>query len=109
MGPSIHASLSSLREFRVNETLCINKVKEAELTLQARVTSITQLQESIKRLQVELTPQQEASSTLQTQIEGVTAEHNSLKKEIEKLEGELGALSDSDFFLENFSSLTNIF
>ena len=109
MGPSIHASLSSLCEFRVNETLCINKVKEAELTLQVRVTSITQLQESIKRLQVELTPQQEASSTLQTQIEGVTAEHNSLKKENEKLEGELGALSDSDFFLENFSSLTNIF
>ena len=58
---------------------------------------------------MELTPQQEASSTLQTQIEGVTAEHNSLKKENEKLEGELGALSDSDFFLENFSSLTNIF
>ena len=109
VGPSVHASLSSLREFRVKETLCINKVKEAELTLQVRVTSITQLQESIKRLQVELTPQQEASSTFQTQIEGVTAEHNSLKKEIEKLEGELGALSYPDFFLENFSSLTNIF
>ena len=56
MGPSVHASLSSLRELRVKETLCINKVKEAELTLQVRVTSITQLQESIKRLQVELTP-----------------------------------------------------
>jgi len=73
-----------------------------------RVTSITQLQESIKRLQVELTSQQEVSSALQFQIEGFIAERNSLKKEIEKLEGELGALSDPKFSLENFSSLTSI-
>ena len=50
-----------------------------------------------KRLQVELTSQQEASSALQAQLEGVIAERNSLKKEIEKLEGELGALSDPNF------------
>ena len=74
-----------------------------------RVTSITQLQESIKRLQVELTSQQEISSALQAQLKGVTAERNSLKKEIEKLKGDLGALSDLDFSLENFSFLTNIF
>ena len=57
---------------------------------------------------MELTSQQEASSALQTQLEGVTVEHNSLKKEIEKLEGELEALSDPDFSLENIISLTNI-
>ena len=61
-----------------------------------------------QKLQVELTPQQEAISTLQTQLEGVTAECNSLRKEIEKLECELGALSDLDFSPENFSFLTNI-
>ena len=56
---------------------------------------------------MELTSQQEASSTLQTQL-GVTVEYNSLRKEIEKLEGKLGALSDPDFSLENFTFLTNI-
>ena len=76
--------------------------------LQVHVTSITQLQESIKRRQVELTSQQEASSALQAQLEGVIAKCNSLKKEIEKLEGELGALSDPNFSLENFNFLTNI-
>ena len=57
---------------------------------------------------MELTSQQEASSAFQSQLEGITAEHISLKKEIEKLEGELRALSDPDFSLENFNSLTNI-
>ena len=57
---------------------------------------------------MELTSQQEASFALQTQLEGVTVEHNSLKKEIEKLGGKLGALSDPDFSIENFSFLTNI-
>ena len=107
--PSVHASLSSLSELRVKENSCINKAKEVESALQVRVTSITQLQESIKRLQVELTSQQEISSALQAQLKGVTAERNSLKKEIEKLKGDLGALSDLDFSLENFSFLTNIF
>ena len=57
---------------------------------------------------MEFSFQQEASSDLQAQIEGVTVEHSSLRKEIEKLEGELEALSDPDFSLENFSFLTNI-
>ena len=57
---------------------------------------------------MELTSQQEASFSLQTQLEGVIVERNSLNKEIEKLEGKLRALSDPDFSLENFSSLTNI-
>ena len=108
VGPSIHASLSSLMELRVKENSCINKAKEVESALQVHVTSIIQLQESIKRLQVELTSQQEASSTLQTQLEGVTTKCNPLKKKIEKLESELGALSNPDFSLENFSFLTNI-
>nr|POE96638.1 hypothetical protein CFP56_62990 [Quercus suber] len=50
----------------------------------------------------------EAESALQAQLEGVTAERYSLRKEVEKLEGELGALSNLDFSLENISSLTNI-
>ena len=107
-GPCVHASLSSLRELRVKKNSCINKAKEAESALQVRVTSITQLQESINKLLVEITSQQEASSAFQAQLEGVTIEPNSLKKDIEKLEGELGALSDPDFSLENFSFLTNI-
>ena len=57
---------------------------------------------------MELTSQQEASFALQTQLEVVTTECNSLRKEIEKSEGELGALSDPNFSLENFSFLTNI-
>ena len=57
---------------------------------------------------MELSSQQEASFALQAQIEGVTTEHSSLRKEIEKLEGELEALSDPDFSLENFGFLTNI-
>ena len=73
-----------------------------------RTASITKPQESIKRLQVELSFEQEASSAHQTQIEGVTTECSSLRKEIEKLECELGALSNPDFSLENFSFLTNI-
>ena len=71
-------------------------------------TLITQLQESIKRLQVELTSKQEASSILQAQLEGVTAKCSSLRQKIEKLEGKLGALSHLDFSFENISSLTNI-
>ena len=106
--PSVHTSLSSLHELRVKENSCIDKAKEVESALQVRATLITQLQESIKRLQVELSPQQEASFALQAQIEGVTVEHSSLRKEIEKLEDELGALSDLEFSLENFSFLTNI-
>ena len=100
--------MSSLHELRVKENSCIDKAKEVESALQVRAALITQLQESIKRLQVELSPQQEASFALQAQIEGVTVEHSSLRKEIEKLEDELGALSDSEFSLENFSFLTNI-
>ena len=57
---------------------------------------------------MKLTSNQEANSALQTQLEGVTAEWSSLRKEIEKLEGELGALSHPNFSLENISSLTNI-
>ena len=64
-GPSVHSSLSSLHELRIKENSCINKGKEAELALQVHVTSITQFQESIKRLQVELASKQEASSTFQ--------------------------------------------
>ena len=48
--PSVHAFLSSLRELKVKENSCINKAKEIELALQVHNTSITQLQESIKRL-----------------------------------------------------------
>ena len=62
--PSVHASLPSLRELRVKENSRLNKAKETKSTLQVHVTSITQLQESINRLQVELTSQQEASSAL---------------------------------------------
>ena len=57
---------------------------------------------------MELSSQQEANSALQTQLEGVTAERNSLRQDIEKLEGEPGALSNPDFTLENFHFLTNI-
>ena len=107
-GPSVHASLSSLRELRAKESSCINKAKETESALEVHGTSITQLQESINRLKVELSSKQEVNSALQAQLEGVTAEHSSLRKEIEKLEGELGALSHPDFSFENISSLTNI-
>ncbi|XP_023929857.1 ubiquitin C-terminal hydrolase 12 isoform X5 [Quercus suber] len=107
-GPSVHASLSSLRKLRDKESSCINKAKETESALEVHGTSITQLQESINRLKVELTSKQEANSALQAQLEGVTAERSSLRKEIEKLEGELGALSHPDFSFENISSLTNI-
>ena len=72
-GPSIHASLFSLYELRVKENSCINKAKEIESALQVHITSITQLQESISKLQAELTSQQEASSDFQTQLEGVIA------------------------------------
>ncbi|KAK7822415.1 hypothetical protein CFP56_036513 [Quercus suber] len=76
--------------------------------LKSRVTALRDLKkESIKRLHVELTSQQEANYALQAQIKGVIAERNSLKKEIGK-KGELGALSDPNFPLENFSSLPNI-
>ena len=107
-GPSVHASLSSLRELRAKESSCINKAKETESALEVYGTSITQLQESINRLKVELTSKQEVNSALQAQLEGVTAERSSLRKEIEKLEGELGALSHPDFSFQNISSLTNI-
>nr|POE60169.1 hypothetical protein CFP56_45112 [Quercus suber] len=73
-GPSIYASLSLLCELRVKENSYINKVKETKLALQVCVTSITQFQESINRLQVELTSHQEASSDLQAQLEGVIVE-----------------------------------
>ena len=49
-GPSVHTSLSSLRELGAKENSCINKAKEVESALQVHATSITQLQESIKRL-----------------------------------------------------------
>nr|POF06655.1 hypothetical protein CFP56_29244 [Quercus suber] len=97
---SIHASLSSLRELRDKESSCINKAKDTESALEVHGTLITQLQESIKRLQVELTSKQEASSALQAQLEGVTVERSSLSQKIEKLEGELGALSHPDFSFE---------
>ena len=77
-GPSVHTSLSLLHELKVKENLCIDKVKEAELVLHVCTASITQ--QSIKRLQVELSSQQEASSALRTQIEGVIAERSSLRK-----------------------------
>ena len=57
---------------------------------------------------MELTSKQEVSFAFQAQLEGVIAEHNSLRKKIEKLEGELGALSHPDFSFENISYLTNI-
>ncbi|XP_030962284.1 ubiquitin carboxyl-terminal hydrolase 12-like isoform X2 [Quercus lobata] len=107
-GSSVHSSLSSLRELRAKESSCINKAKETESALEVHGTSITQLQESINRLKVELTSKQEVNSALQAQLEGVTAERSYLRKEIEKLEGELGALSHPDFSFENISSLTNI-
>ena len=107
VGPSVHASLSSLHELRAKESSCINKVKETESALEVHGTSITQLQESIYRLQVELTSKKGANSAFQAQLKGVTAERNSLRQEIE-LEGELGALSHPDFSFENISSLTNI-
>ena len=43
VGPSVHASLSSLCELRVKENSCINKAKEVESALQVHATSITQL------------------------------------------------------------------
>ena len=107
-GPSIHASLSSLHELRAKESSYINKVKETKSTLEVHGTSITQLQESINRHQVELTSKQEVSFAFQAQLEGVIAEHSSLRKKIEKLEGELGALSHLDFSFENINSLINI-
>ncbi|KAL4599353.1 hypothetical protein ACB092_11G120600 [Castanea dentata] len=100
-GPSIHASLSSLRELRAKESSCINKVKETVSALEVHGTSIAQLQ-------VELASKQEVSSALQAQLEDVTVERSSLRKEIEKLEGELGALSHPDFSFENIGFLTNI-
>ena len=91
---------------RANRISCINKTKETSLAIEAHSTSITQLQESIVKLQEELSSKQEANSTLQTQLEGVSAEQSFLDKEIEKLEGELGALSHPDFSLNNTSTLT---
>ena len=43
VGPSVHASLSSLCELRVKENSCINKAKEVESALLVHATSITQL------------------------------------------------------------------
>ena len=76
--------------------------------LQVHVTSITQLQESIKKTSGGINIPTRSKFYLQAQLEGVIAKCNSLKKEIEKLEGELGALSDPNFSLENFNFLTNI-
>nr|POE51068.1 hypothetical protein CFP56_55841 [Quercus suber] len=41
VGPSVHASLSSLRELRAKESSCINKAKETESALEVHGTSIT--------------------------------------------------------------------
>ena len=63
-GPFVHISSSSLLELRVKENSCINKAKETKSALQVHRTSITQLQESINKLQAKLTSQQEASSAV---------------------------------------------
>ena len=78
------------------------------MAIKAHNTSITQLQESITKLQEDLLSKQKASSAIQTQLEGAAAEQSSLDKEIEKLEGELGALSHPNFSLENISALADI-
>ena len=76
--------------------------------MKARITAITQLQESITKIQGDLLSAQEDYSVLQTQLEGIKVEHDSFDEEIKKLESELGALSHPDFSLENINSLTNI-
>lgn len=107
-GPSVHASLTLLQQLRVKRISCINKAKETKSAAKADNTLITQLQESKAKLQEDLSSKQEASFSLQTQLEGVAVEQRSLDKEIEKFEGELGALSHLDFSLENISTVADI-
>ena len=107
-GPSIHASLTLFQQLRVKRIACINRAKETKSIIDLHNTLITQLQESLAKLQEDLSSKPEASSAPQTQLEGVAAEQSSLDKEIEKLEGELGALSHPNFSLENISALADI-
>ena len=106
--PFVHASLSLLRQLRVKRTSCINKEKETKSAIGAHITSITQLQESITKLQKDLLSKQEASSALQTQLKSFEIEQGSLNKEIENLEGELGALSHPNFSLQNINVVIDI-
>ena len=76
--------------------------------MEAHNTLITYIQESIVKLQDDLSSTQEVDSALQTQLEGVTVEQSSLDKEMEKSEGGLGVLSNLDFSFENINTLTNI-
>ena len=76
--------------------------------MEAHNTLITYIQESIVKLQDDLSSTQEVDSALQTQLEGVTVEQSSLDKEMEKSEGGLGVLSNLYFSFENINTLTNI-
>ena len=96
--PSICASLSSLHQLRPNKISCISKAKETRSAIGAHNTSITQLQESIVKLQKELSSKLEANSALQTWLEGVSAEQSSLDKEIEKIGRRARRFEPSIFF-----------
>ena len=52
--PFVHTSLSSLQQLKVKSNSCINKAQETKLANDARITSITQFQESITKLQGDL-------------------------------------------------------
>ena len=108
VGPSTHAYFSLLQQLRVKRASCITKAEETKLAIKAHIILVTQLQESISKLEEDLSSKLEAGSTLDTQLKGVEEEHGSLNKEIEKLEGDLGSLSHLDFSLENVNTLIDI-
>ena len=58
-GSSVHASLSLLQQLRAKRILCINNAEEKKLTIEAHNTLITQFQESITKLQKDLSSKQE--------------------------------------------------
>ena len=108
MSFNIEQLKSRVITLRAKRISCVNKAKETKSTIEVHNTLITLLQESMVKLQEDLSSVQEANSTLQTQLEGVTTEQSSLDKAIEKLECELGALSHLDFSLDNISTLIDI-
>ena len=108
MSFNIEQLKSRVIALRAKRISCVNKAKETKSAIEVHNTLITLLQESMVKLQEDLSSVQEANSTLQTQLEGVTAEQSSLDKAIEKLECELGALSHLDFSLDNISTLIDI-
>nr|POF22755.1 hypothetical protein CFP56_09732 [Quercus suber] len=108
IGPFVHASLSLLQLLRVKRDSCINKAEETKKTMEARIASIAKFQESITKLQGDLSSAQEDYSAFRTQLEGVKAEQGSFDKEIEKLESKLGTVSHPDFSFENINALKDI-